>query len=505
MSTKSATTRNLASVEMRNLHYLNLFRLFIGLFYIFLVHNRLKEIFPVDYLHPQALTVSIAYLFFSVIIIAVSWASEYKTATKISRACLVVDLLVMIYMTYAVNGINQALGILPILSIGSAAILYHRPQNIIMAPILASLLLWFVPIFLAIPAEFHASQPTLLLHALGYFAIALLGIRQSISYRTTVSLTQSQKQTISGLESLNQFVLDKMRSGVIVYQDDHVIVQTNSMAQKLLDLKDQIFLPPELIELIDENPEGAVYISENGGEYFLNQVKLDSPSFLNVLILEDSKLLKNTAQQMNLASLGKLSSSIAHEIRNPLSAIRTASQLLAESENLSKEDVSLSEIISNQTERANNIIEDILQMSKRKQAKQQTVDLTDFLIDFKQRFCVINEIPQHYIDVIVDKKLQIEFDPQHLNQVIWNLSSNVLKHSGQDKMQIVGQSDRIDVKNPGDELTPTVQKELFEPFFTTHNRGTGLGLHLSMELCKANHAQLSYHRINEFNVFRISL
>ena len=489
---------------MRNLHYLNLFRLFIALFFIFLVNNRLEEIFAVDYLHPWALTFSFNYLLFSLLVIAVSWASQYKTATKISRACLVIDLLTMIYMTYAVNGINQALGILPILAIGSAAILYHRPQNILMAPIMASILLWFMPILLRMPPEYHAPNSTLLLHALAYFAIALLGIRQSISYRTTVSLTQSQKQTISGLESLNQFVLDKMRSGVIVYQDDHVVVQSNSMAQKLLDLENQIFLPPELIDLIDENPEGAVYMSESGGEFFLNRVKLDSPSFLNVLILEDSKLLKNTAQQMNLASLGKLSSSIAHEIRNPLSAIRTAAQLLAESENLSKEDVSLSEIISNQTERANNIIEDILQMSKRKQAKQQTIDLTEFLTDFKQRFCVINEIPQHYVDVIVEKKLQVEFDPQHLNQVIWNLSSNVLKHSGQDKMLIVGQSDHIDVKNEGEELPENIQKELFEPFFTTHNRGTGLGLHLSMEICKANHAQLGYHHINGFNVFRIA-
>lgn len=502
---KQATSRYLANVEIRNLHYLNLFRLFVALFFVFLADNKLTKLFTVIYLHGWTLSVSVYYALFSVLVIVAVWASKLKTATNISRGGLFVDILAIIYMTYAVNGINQALGILPVLSIGSSAMLYRRPGVILLAPIVASILLWVMPIIMKIPIGLQPSQSTLLLHALGYFSIALLGIRQSISYRTSISLTQTQKQTISGLESINQFVLDKMRSGVIVYQGDHVVIQINEVAKKLLHLNNEIFVPENLIKTIEENPEGAVFTTENGTEYYVTKVELDGPSFLNVLILEDSKLLKHTAQQLNLASLGKLSSSIAHEIRNPLSAIKTAAQLLAESENLNQEDISLSEIISNQTERANSIIEDILQMSKRKQAKLEPVNLYEFVNDFKQRFCVIHELPQHNVDIKIDKKITIEFDAQHLNQIIWNLSSNVLKHSGQEKIHIYYEDEHLDVKNPGEELSQTIQNELFEPFFTTHNRGTGLGLHLCLEMCKANHADLHYLHESGYNIFRIDL
>ncbi|KAA3638110.1 MAG: sensor histidine kinase, partial [Proteobacteria bacterium] len=206
---------------------------------------------------------------------------------------------------------------------------------------------------------------------------------------------------------------------------------------------------------------------------------------------------------LNLASLGKLSSSIAHEIRNPLAAISTASELLAQSDGLPEEDRQIANIITNQTLRANHIIEDILAMSRRTTAKPEQLNLFTVLKELKQELIAQNlGLPQK-LHIICPHDKTIHFDPKHLQQICWNLGSNALRHGQCGTLTISVHNNRIDFKNQGQPFKVNTQKNLFEPFFTTHNRGTGLGLHICRQLCHDNHASLTYHHLNGNHVFRI--
>ena len=494
----------IAQIEQRNLRYLNLFRLFAGLFFYMLVNGHwVDNFYQTDFFHPGVHWTVNIYLGISLWLMLSTFILSQKAVIVISKAMLFADLLFLIYMAYASNGFAQGLAILPVLPIGSAAMLYRKPVNILMAPFTASAVLWLMPVFIDLSAQATVSQSSLLLHALAYFIIALLGIRQSVSYTSTVRLYKSQRKTISGLENMNQVIIEKMSQGVIVYQHDYVVLHANQAAKNLLNDDELFFIPDAIIKHMEEKQESQIYHSDQGLDLYIRKAKLNTVKNFGVLFIEDSSFLKKAAQQLNLASLGKLSSSIAHEIRNPLAAISTASELLAQSEHLENEDRQIANIITNQTERANHIIEDILAMSRRTTANPEALNLFGALKDLKQELIRQGLGEPKKIHIICPRDKVIHFDAKHLQQICWNLGSNALRHGPEKSLTISVHNNRIDFKNPGKPLKSKVQKNLFEPFFTTHNRGTGLGLHICRQLSHDNHASLTYHHLNGNHVFRL--
>ena len=494
----------IAQIEQRNLRYLNLFRLFAGLFFYMLVNGHwVDNFYQTDFFHPGVHWTVNIYLGISLWLMLSTFILSQKAVIVISKAMLFADLLFLIYMAYASNGFAQGLAILPVLPIGSAAMLYRKPVNILMAPFTASAVLWLMPVFIDLSAQATVSQSSLLLHALAYFIIALLGIRQSVSYTSTVRLYKSQRKTISGLENMNQVIIEKMSQGVIVYQHDYVVLHANQAAKNLLNDDELFFIPDAIIKHMEEKQESQIYHSDQGLDLYIRKAKLNTVKNFGVLFIEDSSFLKKAAQQLNLASLGKLSSSIAHEIRNPLAAISTASELLAQSEHLENEDRQIANIITNQTERANHIIEDILAMSRRTTANPEALNLFGALKDLKQELIRQGLGEPKKIHIICPRDKAIHFDAKHLQQICWNLGSNALRHGPEKSLTISVHNNRIDFKNPGEPLKSKVQKNLFEPFFTTHNRGTGLGLHICRQLSHDNHASLTYHHLNGNHVFRL--
>lgn len=443
------------------------------------------------------------YAIISAIIMVITYISKQNNAILLSKVILFLDLFVLIYLAFAINGFQQGLAILPVLAIGSAAIFYRKAITILLAPLTATVLLWLMPKVVDFSQQDLVSDSSKLLHALGYFVIALVGIRQSISYTSTLQMYKSQRKTINGLENMNQIIIEKLTNGVIIYQQDHVILHANESAKKLLGMDDIIFFPEEILNYIESNKDGMVYHTPNGMDLYLRKASVSEEENFGVLFIEDSSFLKKAAQQLNLASLGKLSSSIAHEIRNPLAAISTAAELLTESPDLQDQDKQISEIIVNQTRRANHIIEDILQMSRRKTAQPQELSLFNQLTEVKQQLIQEVKVDTKHIQIVAPKEATIQFDPDHFKQVIWNLASNAIKHGENQELQIIVRGHVIDFKNKGTAFEQNKANNLFEPFYTTHNRGTGLGLHICRQLCHDNHAELNYHYINGFHVFRL--
>ena len=209
-------------------------------------------------------------------------------------------------------------------------------------------------------------------------------------------------------------------------------------------------------------------------------------------------------QQAKLASLGKLTANIAHEIRNPLGAISHAAQLLAENTDLPPTDQRLTEIIKQHSKRINDIIEDIMQISRGRVASRDNIDLNTWIHNFIESFCLSGEASKECFDLQMDSSdLQFEFDSGHLNRILTNLCSNAKIHGNPDKPVTIkiykneNQTINIEVTDQGAGIASSEQDKIFEPFYTTSHKGSGLGLYIVGQLCDLNDSKVSVNT-NEY-------
>jgi two-component system sensor histidine kinase PilS (NtrC family) len=235
-----------------------------------------------------------------------------------------------------------------------------------------------------------------------------------------------------------------------------------------------------------------------------------------LIFLEDTSAMAQRAQQMKLASLGRLTASIAHEIRNPLGAISHASQLLSESPELDPADKRLTQIIGEHTQRVNQIIENTMSLSRRDRAQPILFDIHQWLQDFIQEFMRSEQIDSADISLSLDDSPhEVRMDPSQLHQVVWNLVCNGLRHCQDcaERPRVIMQtgfsSDTnrpyLDIIDHGPGISPEQSLHIFEPFYTTESSGTGLGLYIARELCEGNRARLDYIPVvNGGSCFRIT-
>ena len=336
-----------------------------------------------------------------------------------------------------------------------------------------------------------------------------MGIRQSQNYNKSVQLTKKQKAKITNLSQINKLIIDQMQSGVVAFDNEYRVIMINSTANNLLNLPRKTKLPNFLIKKIVATPKlSHKSLSIHGEEVLIRVVNKDKQSGLNLLFIEEQKQINEKSQQINLATLGQLSATIAHELRNPMAAIYSAAQLLNESEDIHQDDKAFSDIIINQVERSNEIIEDILLMSKPHFANQISFNLFEKLIKFREQLCTQHDFDFSHCEIKCENEsLMINFDNTHINQLFWNLAENALKHGEDDSLTIsVSNQEKfvfVDFINAGPSFEPIVEESLFTPFFTTHTQGTGLGLYICREMCRSNNAKLEYLRLDFKHVFRV--
>jgi two-component system sensor histidine kinase PilS (NtrC family) len=218
-----------------------------------------------------------------------------------------------------------------------------------------------------------------------------------------------------------------------------------------------------------------------------------------VLFLEDLSRVQAQARQMKLAALGRLTANIAHEIRNPLSAISHATELLQEEGGLNETANRLLNIIHDNAQRLDRMVQDVLKLNRRDRALTEQIVLADFLRTFAHQFCSIERIDPRVL-AFEGCEAVVSFDRSHLNQVMWNLCRNALRHCRGQPGSICMRVDRgakpdrvrLSVVDDGPGIAPQHRPHLFEPFFTTVATGTGLGLYIAREVCEANAASLEY-------------
>jgi two-component system sensor histidine kinase PilS (NtrC family) len=216
---------------------------------------------------------------------------------------------------------------------------------------------------------------------------------------------------------------------------------------------------------------------------------------------------------MKLVALGRLTASIAHEIRNPLSSIGHAAELLDEEGGMQEADKRLLSIIRGNVFRIDRIVQEVLYLNRRDRAQPEALDTLAYMQGFASEFAIGERVPETAIDVQVRTTQRLLFDRQHLDQVMWNIVRNAWRYCSKrpGSIRIVvwpgAEPGRllIDVHDDGPGVPVETQAHLFEPFFTTETSGTGLGLYIARELCEGNGARLEYVEGPSGGQFRITL
>ena len=218
-----------------------------------------------------------------------------------------------------------------------------------------------------------------------------------------------------------------------------------------------------------------------------------------VIFMQDVSDIENQAQQLKLASMGRLTASIAHEVRNPLSSISYAASLLAEDMKNEVQTARLLKIVDDNVQRLNQLIEDILKLSRKVQADTQPYLIMDVVKEITLEFLETRKLHASLITLDLSTTFLTVFDPAHLREVVVNLLSNAVRYaSGKPGCIRIyakfnqGLRQELHIQDDGPSITAEVRSHLFEPFYTTSHKGTGLGLYMARELCLNNHALLDY-------------
>jgi two-component system sensor histidine kinase PilS (NtrC family) len=218
----------------------------------------------------------------------------------------------------------------------------------------------------------------------------------------------------------------------------------------------------------------------------------------SVIFLQDVTAIENQAQQLKLAAMGRLTASIAHEVRNPLAAISHATSLLGDDLN-SAVHVRLLKIVGDNVGRVNRMVEDILQLSRKVHAQHEPVNLGYFLFELKAEFEQTHALADDVILLEPVGDATVHFDALHLREIVLNLLANAVRYAsgapGSMRLSVLidalGRCE-LHVQDDGPAIALDVLSHLFEPFYTTSNKGAGLGLYLARELCLNNGAMLDY-------------
>lgn len=499
----------LSTLMWKPLRYLNFYRVILAS--LFVTPVMIEKGIPILSSHNLKLymLISLSYLLISLFSsFAIHWQKPSYRALVYGLAFL--DITALTLLMHASGGVQSGLGLFIVVAIAGNSLLTEGRTASLFAAMAA----------IAILSEQVYSQiegilPTNYTHAgalgITIFATAILAHVLSRRIHETEAIATQRGMDLANMAQLNEYVIKRLQSGIIVVDPDNSIRLMNDSAAQMLGTQ----LQKTQRELDDISSDISKLLNKwkknkNRTQSIVRSHKVDIlPSFTQLgseqnsatlVFLENSTRMSHQAQQMKLASLGRLTAGIAHEIRNPLGAISHAEQLLAESAHLDQAEKRLTQIIHTHTSRVNAIIENVLQLSRRGSRVAEELVLKHWLDRFLQEFMQSENIPDKEIQVMFNHNPSVNIDPSQMHQVLWNIMQNSWRfsknHVGSPKLEIFGgeQDDHpyLDIIDYGPGIDPETAQSIFEPFFTTDAKGSGLGLYIARELCEINNARLTY-------------
>lgn len=488
----------------------NYYRILISFLFLFLFLDSNFNAF-IGKLNPELFQItSVTYLCMNIVVglatffVNVKWLAQ----TGPAFAILLIDIICLTLLISASGGVTSGLGNFLIFTCAfSGSLILGRVSSVI--PAICFILVVYDEFYLFFLGENDLQS---------FFQAGILGVVYFVAnvfFQTASQQLRKTEGQVYTLEQINHVIIETLKTGVVVVTSAGKIKSINHAGEAFLRIPAEPDIARERLpyRLIDKlatwraSPkQGTVtfHTRETSPELIASFSTLGSAGADadTLIFIEDSTAVQKQAQQLKLAALGRLSASIAHEIRNPLGAISHAAQLLAESPDLSKGDLRLSEIIQNHCLRMNGVIENVLHMSRRTNAVPQLLPLDEWLANFISEF-IAGQPGTPIINVDIEPvDIKIYMDPQHLSQILGNLCQNGLRYSEQatqearillrSRLDLGSLKPYLEVIDYGHGVEKSSVENLFEPFFTTEAKGTGLGLYLSMELSQANNARLSY-------------
>jgi two-component system, NtrC family, sensor histidine kinase PilS len=444
-----------------------------------------------------------------------------------------VDAAAIALLMYASGGVASNLGILMVIPVGSMALLAVGREALVIAAIAS----------LAILAQQIASQvagfcPTgdyLLAGVMGIIVFLVAASAWPVANRLRESEAQVRRQEVdlANLAQLSQYIVQRLRESILVVDPSDRIRLINESAAEMLG--DAAAVPgallgevsPRLLYLLTtwrtsaelrpgESPQGTFSAADGARVIEPHFAPLGAVEPAPMLIfLEDTSTLASRVQQSKLAALGRLTASIAHEIRNPVGAMSHAAQLLGESTNLGPADLRLTEIMRSNAQRVSAIVDNVLRLSRREAPRPERIALPDWCARFREEFCATTQTdPARFQLQVSAPDLEATIDTSQLHQILWNLCENAYLHGGADGsapgvellLARVARYGRVclEVADRGPGVAAQDVERIFEPFFTRGAQGTGLGLFLARELAEINGATLLYEtRKGGGSIFRL--
>ena len=472
------------------------------------------------------LSACIAYFSAGVLLIVarrLSWPSLRRVALLNSG----VDAAGISFILYASGGVASGFGILLVLPVGAMAVLAeHRDAFLFAAMAALGILLQQMFVYVAgiAPASDFITAGVI---GVVLFAIALSAWPIANRLRESEALVLRQEIDLANLAQLSQYIVQHLRESILVVDTQDRVRLINESAAQMLG--DRSAYPgallgeasPRLLYLLENWRQKGVDAGDAEPSFSAaDGARIIRPHFAPLgdsepapilVFLEDTGLLAEKIQQSKLAALGRLSASIAHEIRNPVGAMSHAGQLLAESAKLGDEDRRLTEIITSNAARVSDIINNVLLLSRREAAHLERLSLADWVEDFRTEFCATMQCPSERLTIFpIDAQIEVRVDSSQLHQVVWNLCDNVLRHTEASVPielrygRLVGARPYLEIADRGPGVPPEHVERIFEPFFSRGERGTGLGLFLARELAQSIGATLLYEpRVGGGSIFRL--
>ena len=491
----------------RSLRYFNYYRLTLAIIFVVVggifgsslslgPHNW-RTFFAASLLYAAAAA-------FSLVLLRLQWPRfAWQLAGQV-----IIDIVGLTALSHASGGIQSSIGLLLLVSLAAAGLISRGRITLFFAA-LASIATLLEHAYAVLYDEADVANFVQVgLLCMAYFAVAWLAHTLAKYAVDSQLLAQRRGRDLVSLAEANRLVMRDMQDGVLVVDGESLILQMNARAEQLLR---KIIGPHSTLSDTFPLLFGQYALWKQTGHASRDTLQLDvglqarvrfvaierNAENGAVIFLEDMRRVRAEAQQIKLAALGRLTANIAHEVRNPLSAISYATELLQE-ELADSRNRRLLQIVLDNTLRINQIVENVMQLNRRVRAQPEIFGLSAVLRNFVEEF----DLAERHAGVMQLHEMtpgEVSFDRGHFRQVLWNLCSNALRYGrkvpGSLVLKMGAENGRVTlvVQDDGPGITAEHQGKLFEPFFTTAQNGTGLGLYIAKELCEANGARLEYH------------
>jgi two-component system, NtrC family, sensor histidine kinase PilS len=526
----AALTETPSDLAWRVIGLLNLYRLLVPVV-LLAMQSLTGPGWGLTTARPELFVAACIAYFTAAVLLVIARRLHWSSLRIVALVNATVDALAVGLILFASGGVASGLAILLALPVLALTVLANRRDALLIAAVAVTAVLLqqvFVGVTDAAPVGDYLTAGVF---GVVLFVVALATGPVANRLRESEALVRRQEVDLANMAQLSQYIVQHLRESILVIDAQDRIRLINESAAEILG--DQNAYPgaligeasPRLLFLLESWRQNATterpgveqtFVAADGARLIrahFAPLGAANPGPL-LVFLEDTSLIAEKVQQSKLAALGRLSASIAHEVRNPVGAMSHAGQLLAESANLTSDDRRLTQIIRTHAERVSGIIDNVQRLARREQARVERLSLPAWTEEFREEFCETTQWPRARLGLTGEPaELEVRADPDQLRQILWNLCENALKYAVQDApgsaveirygRMAAHARPFLEVADRGPGVVPEQAERIFEPFFSG-GRGMGLGLFLARELAQANAATLLYEaRAGGGSVFRL--